>query len=228
MYCRNCGKQIEDDSVFCKHCGKNVASRTTLTLNKGISTRFLKLSKSKQIVLIVYGIWFLGWLCVLIANAGSRGFAEDYVLPFFLYNFAFPFAILGGWHIYKIRKKDIDNMSSKVSTLHSDKSNIHHEKKAIKESPQIISSDLLLTFARNNGKMQIVNKKISDGEYDRFCQFTSEDGKIIRVDFSDRTSFLNSKGVSEMKYQLSVNKLTDGTYCLDFIENKQIDDPLPF
>ena len=24
MYCRYCGKQIEDDSIFCRHCGKNV------------------------------------------------------------------------------------------------------------------------------------------------------------------------------------------------------------
>ena len=24
MYCDNCGKQIEEDSVYCRHCGRKV------------------------------------------------------------------------------------------------------------------------------------------------------------------------------------------------------------
>ncbi len=27
MYCKYCGKQIDDDSCYCRHCGKNVLSK---------------------------------------------------------------------------------------------------------------------------------------------------------------------------------------------------------
>ncbi|MBR4533995.1 MAG: zinc-ribbon domain-containing protein [Bacteroidaceae bacterium] len=36
MFCRNCGKQIEEDSLFCKYCGKIVSSENSLSQNKGI------------------------------------------------------------------------------------------------------------------------------------------------------------------------------------------------
>ena len=29
MYCRFCGRQIEDDSSFCTYCGKNLSTPTT-------------------------------------------------------------------------------------------------------------------------------------------------------------------------------------------------------
>ena len=248
MFCKYCGKIIEDDSVFCKYCGKIVESAHPLS-NKGITTRFLELSNRKQIAIIIYGIWILGWLCVLIANSDARHFAEDYVMPFFLYTIVIPFMVVGGWHIYNIikGKKDYPNSLetneaysiqlekinsqdpiSSVATKHK-----HNEEQlslAIETDicHQVISSELLMNFARENGKMQIVNKKLSDGDYDHYCQFTSEDGVITRVDFSDRTYVLSSKEISEKKYQLSVNKLADGTYYLDFMDEKQIDDSLPF
>lgn len=28
MYCKHCGKQIEDDSTFCKYCGNTVDNGT--------------------------------------------------------------------------------------------------------------------------------------------------------------------------------------------------------
>lgn len=243
MYCRNCGKQIEDDSVFCKYCGKTIVSETPLSKNKGISTRFLELSKGKQIALIVYGIWFLIWLCILIANANSYNFTELYVMLFFLCTIVIPFAIAGGWHIYKIIgvKKEsnaipnIDNphLAPPYPQLPKETDKAPKEKQpssAIEPEvrPQRVATEVLLNFARNNGKMQVINKKISDGNYDRYCQFTSEDGKTIRVEFADRIGFLSSKEISEKKYQLSVDKLSDGTYCLDLIEDKQIEDSLPF
>lgn len=242
MYCRNCGKQIEDDSVFCKYCGKKILSEIPLSQNNGISACFLGLSKRKQIALIIYGIWLLCWLCYLIANADRRHFAEEYVFPFFLYTIVIPFIVVGVWHIYKINsKKKINVESPRAEVSSSTQSHIQSNELSLKievatqegqlpstMTPRVLFSTLLLNFARDNGKMQVVNKKISDGKYDRYCQFTSEDGKVIRVDFSERIGFLNSKEISENKYQLTVNKLADGSYCLDFIEDKQIDDALPF
>lgn len=217
MFCRNCGKQIEEDSVFCKYCGENVAPRNSFFQNKGFSTRFFELPKKKQIATITYGIWFLGWFSFLIANADScinidydtRHFAEDYFFPFFLCTIVIPYIILGGRHIYKMTRKKDKNTNSPNNEVYSVKSHIQAEK--------IISSESLLSFAKNNGKMQVVSKTIADGYYEHYCLFTAEDGKVTRVDFTERTGRLSSKEISEMKQQLSVNKLADGTYRLDFI-----------
>lgn len=241
MYCRNCGKVIEDDSSFCKYCGKKLSSGIPLSQNKGISTRFLELSKKKQIALIVYGIWFLCWVCYLIANADKRHFAEDYVFFFFLCTIVIPFIVVGGWHIYLINSDKKIKASPETESSKSTHSHIQSNELSLKietvtkegqfsstMTPKVLSSTLLLNFARDNGKMQVINKKKFDGKYERYCQFTTEDGKVIRVDFSERIGFFNSKDISDNKYQLSVNKLVDGTYCLDFLEDKQIDDALPF
>lgn len=228
---------------------------THRTNNRGIFTRFQELSKRKQTSLIVYGIWILSWICFLIANADSSHFAEDYVMPFFLFTIVIPSCVVGGLHIYRINKeKKINRDFSKSDVSNSTQSCIQNKingqksifpiesELTIKEEPstmietdichQVISSELLLNFARSNGKMQVVNKTISDGIRDHYCQFTSEDGKITRVNFSDRTRGLGSQEISEKKYQLTVNKLADGTYCLDFmdakLEAKQIEDFLPF
>ena len=88
-----------------------------------------------------------------------------------------------------------------------------------KDAPAVISSETLLNFSRRHGKLSVVNKK-TNNTYDRYCQFTSEEGNIVRVDFTNRTISLSSKEISDKKYLLSVNKLADGTLCLDFIDRQ--------
>ena len=238
MYCKNCGKQIETESVFCKYCGQNI-TKIPLSRNKGVLIRLSRLSKWTQVALIVYGIYFLIWLCILIDNwNNSHYFRSNYFLPFFLCTIVIPFAIAGTCHIYKITRIKPGNNSIQDPDVFRPQTSAKLEQTPKEKQPfpalnpdvhlQRISSEPLLLFARNNGKMQVINKKISDGNYDRYCQFTSEDGKTIRVEFADRIGFLSSKEISEKKYQLSVDKLSDGTYCLDLIEDKQIEDSLPF
>ena len=246
MYCKICGKLIEDDSVYCKYCGNNVVPEIRLTQNKSVFTSFVELSKGKQIVIIIYGIWFLGWLAYLIDES------ENVLSTFFLVTIVFPFIIVGGWHIYKIiRNNKTVNVTLESNVDDSSSANTNHEKITNKDTgvpldkddilenaqsfeiatslkTDVISSVPLLLYARNNGKMQVVNKKISDGYYDHYFQFISEDGKIARVDVSEKTAGLSSKDISKRKYQLSVNKLADGTYCLDFMDDKRKDDFLPF
>lgn len=110
MYCRYCGKQIEEDSIFCKYCGKNVTEREP-TKSKDIATRSY-VSKGKQIAVIVYGFWFLGWLYYLLAHIYTH-FMMVYIMPFFLYTIVIPFFIVGCWSIYKI----IGNKKNR-STMH--------------------------------------------------------------------------------------------------------------
>ena len=85
----------------------------------------------------------------------------------------------------------------------------------------VILSELLLTFARNKGKMQIINQKVSDDNYDHYCQFTADDGTITRVNFSNSTKSLTAQDISKQKFLLAVNTLADGSYCLDYIEDKK-------
>ena len=66
MYCKHCGKEIDDNSTFCKHCGKSQGNT-----QKGI------LSKP---VWVVYLIWTLANLYLLMGETYSR--ASSYFYPF--------------------------------------------------------------------------------------------------------------------------------------------------
>lgn len=65
MYCKHCGKEIDDNSTFCKHCGKSQGNT-----QKGI------LSKP---VWIVYLIWTLANLFLLMGETHSM--ASSYFYP---------------------------------------------------------------------------------------------------------------------------------------------------
>ena len=74
-------------------------------------------------------------------------------------------------------------------------------------------SELLLTFTRQKGKMQIVNKSLeTSGSQEYYCKFTDSAGNTTRVDFNSQTGSLSAKDISEKKYQLCVNQLENGNY----------------
>lgn len=63
MYCKHCGKEIENDLKFCNHCGK-----------------ILKTYRLNNIpIWIIYIIWSLGNLCLLFGQKIS--FANRYFYP---------------------------------------------------------------------------------------------------------------------------------------------------
>ena len=106
MYCKHCGKQIADDSCFCKYCGKDVSEKVQpfTTLKGSIKEKFTSLPLKHQICIITYTVWLLGWICVLIGNSGDRHFAENYVLPFFLFTILFPFVFVSSVYLYQLWK----------------------------------------------------------------------------------------------------------------------------
>ena len=65
MYCKHCGKEIDDNSTFCKHCGKSQGNT-----QKGI------LSKP---VWVVYLIWTLANLYLLMGSKWD--YPNDYFFP---------------------------------------------------------------------------------------------------------------------------------------------------
>lgn len=227
MYCRNCGKQIEDDSVFCKHCGKSVQPVEVVHGNRGVLEWFHGLSKGKQITAILYCLWLLVWILNYLAVNDRDGF----IVLCFISTVFVPFIIIGIRHIYKLlRNKKSDSKDSIVQASQNDddistpiNTNTHSgqqaEIKASKVLLPVVSSELLFIFAKKNGRMQVVNKKLSDNTTEDYCQFISADGTIVKVEFSDKIGALTAQDISSQKYKLAVNKCTDGTYYLDYIDN---------
>ena len=239
MYCKNCGKEIAEDSIFCKYCGKNIGEEKSSSRDIGFFNKFRGLSSWKQITIIVYCIWILVWICILLANANEDYFAENFVLPFFICTIVVPFVIVGIWHIYKLRSRnktqnktteaqqeDLNQIKSSLVSPEVKQDDVIED--AHNTIPPIFSSESLLSFAKNNGKMQVVNKKLAENNFENYCQFVSDDGKVLRVDFSENIGPLTSKEISSRKSLLAVNKYPNGSYYLDYIENAQIEDSLPF
>lgn len=246
MYCKYCGQIIEDDSIFCKHCGKRIQEYNNSSLKTGVNlfSRFTTLSQKYQISALIYIVWLLGWICYLIANADQRYFAEDYLMPFFICTILVPFICLSGYYIYKLNKKKTAFQS--IDSIDNEKTILNESSKALDipaEEPapsgiesltqnsrySIVNSEMLLTFARQKGKMQIINKGSEESsQTEHYCLFTDGNGIITRVNFDSQTEKLTSKEISEKKFQLCVNLLESGDYELAYINNKEIEDALPF
>ncbi len=66
MYCKHCGKEIEDNSSFCNHCGKPLVNNPKGVINKPIW--------------VIYLIWAFANLYLLM---GEKIFnASSYFFPF--------------------------------------------------------------------------------------------------------------------------------------------------
>lgn len=66
MYCKHCGKEIDDNSTFCKYCGKSQGNA-----QKGMAIKP---------VWIVYIIWTLANLYLLMGKKWNK--ASGYFYPF--------------------------------------------------------------------------------------------------------------------------------------------------
>ena len=66
MYCKHCGKEIDDKSTFCKHCGKSQGN-----IQKGIASKP---------IWIIYSIWAISNLYLLMGEKMAK--ASSYFFPF--------------------------------------------------------------------------------------------------------------------------------------------------
>ena len=207
MYCKYCGKQIEEDAIYCKYCGKNVSARSLLSLGNGFLKRFRELSLTRQIIGFTYCVFLLIWIAFLIEEDNERAFHEM-IVWFFCTVIVIPFILLGGWYIYQSKHKKKSD-AGRLGITESSKNYF-----------AIVASDTLPDFARANGRMQVVKRELSEGIFENYCQFTSADGRVIRVEFADDgLGVLTAQEISQRKYQLAVNKCDDGSYYLDYIDN---------
>ena len=66
MYCKHCGREIDDNSSFCKYCGKPQDNSNKSLINKP--------------VWIIYLIWAIANLYLLMGEK-YEGYLSDYFFP---------------------------------------------------------------------------------------------------------------------------------------------------
>ena len=76
MYCKHCGKEIDNDSSFCKHCGKTQGSN--LVTNDMIPYRIVRTICS-DMKWFIYSIWLIINLCCLFGE--KCGYDYFYLYP---------------------------------------------------------------------------------------------------------------------------------------------------
>ncbi len=222
MYCRYCGKLVEDDSAFCKYCGNNLVGEFIVKKeSENFIAKFNSFSESKQKFILFFALWVLLvlWFLILFLELNTK--SED--IPFFITTlliFVLPYIGFIIYYFVKLRKNK-KQLKSRFSAK-EDKLDVNVEKEnvitseTVKLERVLVKTYLLLDFARNNGKMQMVKDDKENGEIENYCIFTSSDGNIKRVNFSTKISTFTVKDISEHKYNLCVNEYTDGVFELDF------------
>ncbi len=124
MYCRFCGKQIDDDSDFCVHCGKNI----TLN-NKEQENEQHKLSKNESTEIkegtSLWGLWLLLPIFVILlvviigvasSSTGSGIMSRDLKSSDYTYTTS---QDLTSYRITVIPKRDIDNCDIQLTLYNS-------------------------------------------------------------------------------------------------------------
>ena len=129
MYCRFCGKQIDDDSVFCVHCGKNL-TKTNKSDSKEQNHESNNLSQNTTTETdgdsSLWGLWLLlpifiiVLLVVIIGVASSSGdsgiISRDLKRSDYTYTTS---QDLTSYRITVIPKRDIDNCDIQLTLYNS-------------------------------------------------------------------------------------------------------------
>ena len=242
MYCKYCGKQIEEDSLYCKFCGENLNDVTKA--QKVIAPRtellewFKSLSLKVQILIIIYIAYLLSLICYLsysLANGYEEAFGEVIILGLII-----PFVLISGYYFWK-RYKENKSVSIKKDILPSNTSketevNVEPNKslevslrtKVIESnvpSKKLKGTEPLLLFAKSHGKMQLVKKAISEtNATEHYCLFEDSEGNAVNVFFAKEVGILSAEDISKNKYKLCVKEYIDGIFELDYMEDNDSDE----
>ena len=238
MYCKHCGKLIDEDSSFCKHCGRKLSDGErshSSTTKVGLKEKFTSLPQKYQIAMIVYAIWLLGWICVLIGNLDERHFAGQYVLPFFLFTILFPFVIVSSIYIYILRKdKRIDrtDMEPITEVKNTDEVNFNLKKNITKkdalsgrETRKEIQYDSFSDAWEFNRFLTLNGPLIEKAWHknpktnNEYCTLnvTNSSGNTISIRFHHTLGELTPSEIKERKNELFVVKRKDNNeyYLID-------------
>ncbi len=231
MFCRYCGKEIEEDSYFCKYCGKNIEKIDSI-LNKNYAKKFTSLSVNTQILTILYGLWFVGFLSFVLLDyeyeyhheyGGIYSYNYENIALFFIWVIAIPYVIVCLRYIWKlirtkrmVKKNEVlaeESLLQEQEELREEK--LCDEDVVIKYSNSEKSYSLV-EFVRQKGKMQIIVDYNEDNRLIYYYLFTAFDGATTRVDATENTFQLTSKDIAEQKDKLCVRQLENGKLVLDY------------
>lgn len=79
MYCKDCGKEIANDSKFCQHCG----TKQDIIFNQSsmLNNSKIKIPKWINRYYPFYLLWvFINFMCLI--NYNKRNGARDWLFPF--------------------------------------------------------------------------------------------------------------------------------------------------
>lgn len=199
MYCKKCGKQIDDDAQFCKYCGQNVGENTNKTSSTNIVEWFQGKSRGFRLVSVIGVLWLFIGICFLFVCE----YAEDYLAVLVVF-IGLPLLAWSIWYYFKFlrKKKDATKKLADASLVNDVESLISKEK--AKELP-------LLEFAKLYGDMKVASyADSSTGNTYKSCIFT----KTTVVSFSKELGELTAAEIAERKKDLVVKESSNGIFEL--------------
>jgi len=225
MYCKFCGKEIDQDSLFCKHCGTSLSSDTTSSKGslKGISNLkswFTSLSKGKQICLMVYFLWF--WIAFVVCSS-----EDNFIVAFPILVIIIPAALLMLWYAYTHkwfkRNRNVPTVSNYTQSPAVADTIMSPEK-------SIIKTYSLTEFAAEHGKMQLQkNYDKKTCSYVVSYIFTNKGGQKTIVEPAEEVTELTAEEIAMQKFTLCVNEYSDGSLKLErrIIQQNPDEDYMP-
>ena len=83
MYCKNCGQEISEGSIFCQYCGANQKKESVEEKTNSVLTILSKISENNKKYIIWYIIWFtLNLICLVCSERASSYSARKHFTPF--------------------------------------------------------------------------------------------------------------------------------------------------
>lgn len=76
MICKNCGKEIDDDSLFCEFCGEDVSDLSIPYYNNEENTISKKKNSLRKLLLILFFL-FVVFIVILLYSNGSSKYYDD-------------------------------------------------------------------------------------------------------------------------------------------------------
>ena len=208
MYCKHCGKEIADDSVFCQYCGGQLQEQEKKKPNGSLLNRFQSLSKGWQITIMTYVVWFLLCLCLWLAGVWYDWFDDrDGWITEIIAVLLIPVIALFIWYYFaRLRRPKVDKQRTENDSASS----------STKFRPGIkMVSFPLMDFANHHGKMQV--KTVANpttNEVRSYCAFINEKGMETKVEFGKTLGVLRPQEIAERKEHLMVVQRIDGTFEL--------------
>lgn len=225
MYCFHCGSLIEDDAFFCKYCGTQIKCNIHPCESPKdfyLFGKFRSLSTKKQLTILCYILWVLGWLCYyFIRRADIKYTHEYYECKFIVFSatLVVPFLIFFIYYVVKIytskkrvKQHCVENVESSNPSISQALLKTKDIEKIDKNSLSFINDKMvnkeikrysLQEFAFIYGKMQVKVIKKRGREDEKYCTFTQQ-GNEVRVNFDEEIGYMSAEEISARKLELCI------------------------